>query len=68
MARRDADRMGEPNWKIQTIWTADNLDVLRGMNSECVDLIHLDPPSSMLRDWLTARACSHLVMMAVRLL
>ena len=56
MARRDADRMGEPNWKNQTLWTADNLDVLRGMNSECVDLIHLDPSSSMLRDWLTLTA------------
>lgn len=48
--------MGEPNWKNQTIWTADNLDVLRGMNSECVDLIHLGPSSSMLRDWLTLTA------------
>ena len=56
MARHDADRTGEPNWKNQTIWTADNLDVLLGMHSECVDLIHLDPPSSMVRDWLTARA------------
>ena len=27
-----------------TIFTADNLDVLRGMNSECIDLIYLDPP------------------------
>ena len=29
-----------------TIFTADNLDVLRGMNSECIDLIYLDPPLS----------------------
>lgn len=56
MARRDADRMGEPNWKNRTTWTADNLDVLRGTHSECVDLIRLDSPPSMLRDWLTARA------------
>ena len=34
----------EPNWKNQTIWTRDNLDVMRGMNSESVDLIYLDPP------------------------
>ena len=27
-----------------TIFTADNLDVLRGMNSACIDLIYLDPP------------------------
>ena len=26
------------------IFTGDNLDVLSGMNSECVDLIYLDPP------------------------
>ena len=40
-----------PNWKNQTIWTADNLDVLRGMNSECVDLIYLDPPFNSNRDY-----------------
>ena len=33
-----------PNWANQTIWTKDNLDVMRGMNSACVDLIYLDPP------------------------
>ena len=36
--------MGEPNWKNRTLFTGDNLDVMRGMNSECVDLIYLDPP------------------------
>ena len=36
--------MPEPNWKNRTIWTGDNLDVLRGMNSQSVDLIYLDPP------------------------
>ena len=36
--------MGKPNWKNRTLWTRDNLDVLRGMNSESVDLIYLDPP------------------------
>lgn len=36
--------MGNPNWQNQTIWTGDNLDILRGMNSESVDLIYLDPP------------------------
>ena len=38
--------MGEtaPNFADKTIWTGDNLDILRGMNSECVDLIYLDPP------------------------
>ena len=36
-----------PNeWNIpsRTIFTGDNLDILRGVNSDCVDLIYLDPP------------------------
>ncbi len=32
------------NWKNRTIWTGDNLDIMRGMNSGSVDLIYLDPP------------------------
>ena len=36
--------VGEPNWSNQTIWTGDNLDIMRGMNSASVDLIYLDPP------------------------
>ena len=36
--------MAAPNFVDKTIWTGDNLDILRGMNSECVDLIYLDPP------------------------
>lgn len=32
------------NWANRTVWTGDNLDILRGMNSECVDLIYADPP------------------------
>ena len=32
------------NFKPGTIWNADNLDVMRGMNSETIDLIYLDPP------------------------
>ena len=32
------------NWANQTIWTGDNLPILRGLNSESVDLIYLDPP------------------------
>ena len=32
------------NWANQTIWTGDNLPILRGMNSATVDLIYLDPP------------------------
>ena len=33
-----------PNWSNQTIWTADNLAIMRGMNAASVDLIYLDPP------------------------
>ena len=36
--------MTEANWVNRTLWTGDNLDVMRGMNSESVDLIYLDPP------------------------
>ena len=36
--------MSGPNFANRTLWTADNLDILRGMNSESVDLIYLDPP------------------------
>ena len=36
--------MTAPNWKNRTLWTGDNLDILRGLNSESVDLIYLDPP------------------------
>ena len=31
--------MTSPNFANRTLWTGDNLDILRGMNSECVDLI-----------------------------
>ena len=34
----------ESNFVNRTIWTGDNLDILRGLNSNCVDLIYLDPP------------------------
>ena len=35
----------------RTIFTADNLDVLRGMDSETVDLIYLDPPFNSKRHY-----------------
>ena len=43
--------MTEPNFADKTIWTGDNLDILRGMNSECVDLIYLDPPFNSNQDY-----------------
>ena len=36
--------MSKPNFKSRTMWTGDNLTILRGLNSESVDLIYLDPP------------------------
>lgn len=36
--------MSKLNWANQTIWTSDNLPILRGLNSASVDLIYLDPP------------------------
>jgi len=33
-----------PNWQNRTMWTGDNLDIMRGMNADSVDLIYLDPP------------------------
>ncbi|MYG81459.1 MAG: hypothetical protein F4187_06700 [Gemmatimonadetes bacterium] len=36
--------MPAPNWANQTVWTGDNLPIMRGMNSASVDLIYLDPP------------------------
>ena len=43
--------MPEPNFVNRTVWTGDNLDVLRGINSECVDLIYLDPPFNSNRQY-----------------
>ena len=42
---------GKPNWKDKTIFTGDNLVVLRGMNSDSVDLIYLDPPFNSNRNY-----------------
>lgn len=36
--------MAEPNWNNRTLFVADNIRVLRGMNSESVDCIATDPP------------------------
>ena len=39
------------NFANRTIWEHDCLYVLRGMNSECVDLIYLDPPFNSNADY-----------------
>ncbi len=43
--------MGHPNWAGKTIFTGDNLPTMRGMNSESVDLIYLDPPFNSKTDY-----------------
>ena len=42
--------MAEQNFPDNTIYELDNLDVLRGMNSETVDLIATDPPFNTKRN------------------
>ena len=39
------------NFTDRTIWTGDNLDILRGLNSASVDLIYLDPPFNSNRNY-----------------
>ena len=36
--------MARPNWKNRTLFVADNIHILRGMNSDSVDCIATDPP------------------------
>ena len=42
---------GVCNVPNRTIFEGDNLDVMRGMNDECVDLIYLDPPFNSNRNY-----------------
>ena len=39
------------NWKNRTLWTGDNLDIMRGLNTASVDMIYLDPPFNSNRDY-----------------
>ena len=43
--------MASPNFNNRTLYHLDNLDVLRGMNSESVHLIATDPPFNKGRDF-----------------
>ena len=43
--------MAEPNWANKTVFTGDNLYIMRRMNSGTVDLIYLDPPFNSKRDY-----------------
>ena len=49
--RGQAERMSEANWSNRTLFHGDNLPVLRGMNSESVDLIATDPPFNKGKDF-----------------
>ena len=40
-----------PNWQNRTLFHGDNLDFMRAMNSECIDLIATDPPFNKGRDF-----------------
>ena len=40
----DSDNIHAPNFKHKSLWTGDNLEIMRKLNSNCVDLIYLDPP------------------------
>lgn len=42
---------GKPNWANRTLFHGDNLDFLRAMNSDTVDLIATDPPFNKGRDF-----------------
>lgn len=44
-------RAGKPNWRNRTLFHRDNLPILRGMNSESVDLIATDPPFNKSKDF-----------------
>ena len=44
-------QQGVCNVPNRTIFEGDNLDVMRGMNDRCVDLIYLDPPFNSNRDY-----------------
>ena len=43
--------MTEPNFQNRTLYHGDNLNFLRGMNSETIDLIATDPPFNKSRDF-----------------
>jgi len=39
------------NFSERTIWTGDNLEIMRGINCSSVDLIYLDPPFNSNRNY-----------------
>ena len=49
--QREVPTLKQTNFASGTIWTGDNLPIMRGMNSDCVDLIYLDPPFNSNKDY-----------------
>ena len=49
--KRETPARSQANFTSGTIWTGDNLHIMRGMNSESVDLIYLDPPFNSNRNY-----------------
>ena len=45
--------MTELNIKNRTIFCRDNLDILEGINSTCIDLIYLDPPFNTNKEYVS---------------
>ena len=43
--------MPAANFSNRTVWVGDNLHVMRGINSACIDLIYLDPPFNFNQDY-----------------
>ena len=41
---QERERFDHVNVTSGTVWTGDNLPILRGMNAHCVDVIDWDPP------------------------
>ena len=48
---RSEDSTHNCNISNRTVFTRDNLEVLRGINSNCIDLIYLDPPFNSNRNY-----------------
>ncbi len=44
-------QLGVCNVANRTVFEGDNLDVMRGINDACIDLIYLDPPFNSNRDY-----------------
>ena len=50
-SNRESSACSHANFTSGTIWTGDNLHIMRGINSESFDLIYLDPPFNSNRNY-----------------